>query len=131
MANLLCVTHEWQLGFDAVRSLANAGFYLIPAANGYEGLQKFVLRDIDAVVINRRLPDISVEDFVRFARHHKPELPVVMVSAEMPLPQAPALVDAVIGKHSAAELLAPTLDVLMGRVTERSLPEEQVLPRAA
>ncbi|MGI9100909.1 MAG: response regulator [Terriglobales bacterium] len=132
MANLLCVSHEWHLGFEALRALVNSGFYIIPATNGYEALWKYGRSDVDALVVNRHLPDIDVLEFIHYLKHHNPDIPVVMISNENPLPKAPPEVDAVIGKHAAAELLAPTLEVLLMKPTAHRLTEEgNILPQAA
>ena len=123
MANILCVSNEWNLGFDDIRELANAGFRVFTAGNGYEAIGKFASREIDAVLVNRQLPDLAVEDLVNFLKHHSPAMPVIMVSAVMPVADAPAAVDAVIGKHNCAALLIPTLDTL--------IPRKQSSPYAA
>lgn len=118
MPNLLCVSHEWSLSLKDVRELSDAGFYLIPAANGLEAIKQFATRTIDAVVVNRRLPDIPVEDLTAYFRNHSAEMPVVMISSAMPVPETPATVDAVIHKHSSHDLLVPTLLTLLKDVRE-------------
>ena len=122
MPNLLCVSHEWSLGFEEVRELSNAGFYLIPAANGFEAIKHFATRAIDAVLVNRRLPDISVDDLATYFRRHHEDLPIVMISNSMPVPDAPASVNAVVQKHHCSTLLVPTLQVLLEMAPEPELP---------
>ena len=113
MANLLCVSHEWNLGFEELRALSNAGFRVIPAPNGYDAVKQFASRDIDAVIVNRRLPDIELGDLVSYFRHHDDGIPIVMISTVMPPATVPPEVDAVINKYSCAALLVPTLEVLL------------------
>jgi DNA-binding response OmpR family regulator len=115
MPNLLCVSHEWSLGFNELRELSNAGYYLIPAANGFEAIKQFATRPIDAVLVNRRLPDILVDDLATYFRLHHEGLPIVMISNAMPVVDAPASVDAIVQKHHCGTLLVPTLQVLLDR----------------
>ncbi len=113
MTNILCVSHEWSLGFDELREMSNAGFRVIPTANGYDAVKQYASRDIDAVIVNRRLPDIEVADLLSYFRHHNETIPIVMLSSVMPLPSVPETVDAVIQKSSGAGLLVPTIQVLL------------------
>ena len=113
MANLLCVSHEWNLGFEELRALSNAGFRVLPAPSGYEAVKQFASRAIDAVIVNHRLLDIDLGELVTYFRHHDDGIPIVMISAVMPPPAVPPEVDAVINKYSCAALLVPTLEVLL------------------
>ncbi len=113
MANLLSVSHEWNLGFEELRELSNAGFRVIPATTGDDAVKRFAARDIDAVIVNHRLPDIELGELVSYFRHRDDGIPIVMLSAVMPPPAVPPEVDAVINKYSSAALLVPTLEVLL------------------
>ena len=131
MANVLCVSHEWNLGFEELRALSNAGFRLFPAPSGYDAVKQFASRDIDAVIVNRRLPDIEVTDLVDYFRHHSEGIPIVMVSNVMPLPSVPSNVDAVINKYSCAGLLVPTLELLLPGRPVRQVAIDDTLAEAA
>lgn len=122
MANLLCISHEWSLSLNEVRELSNAGFYLIPAADGFQAIKQFATRSIDAVIINRRLPDISVEDLATYFRRHHESLPIVMISNVMPVTDVPAAIDAVVQKHFCSTLLVPTLQLLLKKTDEAEMP---------
>ena len=122
MPNLLCVSHEWSLGLKEVRELSNAGFYLIPAANGFEAIKQFATRSIDAVLVNRRLPDIAVDDLAHYFRMHHEGLPIVMISSSMPVVDAPASIDAIVQKHHCSTLLVPTLQVLLDMSSDFDAP---------
>lgn len=123
MPNLLCVSHEWSLGFNELRELSNAGFYLIPAANGFEAIKQFATRSIDAVLVNRRLPDIQVSDLLTYFRMHHEGLPIVMISNSLPVADAPASLDAIIQKHHCSTLLVPTLQVLLENTSDPAFEE--------
>jgi len=133
MANVLCVSHEWNLGFEELRALADVGFRVIAAASGLEAVKQFAAREINAIVVNRRLPDIDVNELVSFFRHQDRGIPIVMLSTVMPMQSAPAMVDAVIHKHGCAALLPPTLQVLLASRSPRpEVPEgDGALPQAA
>lgn len=114
MPNLLCVSDEWSLGFNDLRGLADMGFNVVTATNGYEAVQLFSFRTIDAVVVNRKLPDLGVGTLARFCKAHKPGIPVIMLANVMPPPEERINeIDAVIAKTHAGGLLAPTLELLM------------------
>jgi CheY-like chemotaxis protein len=113
MATVLCVSHEWNLNLDTVRALTDAGHSLLTAGNAYDAICKLTAQPVDAVIVNRRLPDLDVRAFVAYVKAHVPEMPVIMVTARMPLPgEKPEFVDAVIGKSHCVDLLVPTLEVL-------------------
>jgi DNA-binding response OmpR family regulator len=132
MANVLCVSHEWSLGFEELRELSNAGFRVLPVASGYDAIKQFTTREIDAIIVNRRLPDIEVRDLVQYFRSHDESLPIVMLSSVMPVSTVPTSVDAVIHKHSGAALLVPTLEVLLSARCAKHVPGgDDLLSRAA
>ncbi len=124
MANLLCISHEWSLGFEALRELADAGFRVISVSTGFDAIRQYAEREIDAIVVNRRLPDIELDELISFLRRHDEGLPVVMLSTVMPAPNIPAGVDAVIQKHGCAGLLVPTLEMLLAGRTPKPLAVE-------
>ena len=124
MVNVLCVSHEWNLGFEELRELSNAGYRVIPACCGVEAVKKFATHEIGAVIVNRRLHDIDVAELVSYFRNHDQDIPVVMISSVMPLPSAPKSVDAIVQKYSCASLLVPTLDVLQSTRLPRKTAEE-------
>lgn len=113
MANILCVSHEWNLGFEELRALSNAGFRVFPAPSGYDSVKQFASRPMDAVIVNRRLPDIDVGDLVAYFRQNDDGIPIVMISPVMPPDAVPPEVDAVLNKYSCGALLVPTLEVLL------------------
>lgn len=131
MANVLCVSHEWNLGFEELRALSNAGFRVYPAPTGYDAVKQFASRDIDAVIVNRRLPDLEVADLVTYFRHHGEDIPIVMVSNVMPPSSVPAEVDSVISKYSCSGLLVPTLEMLLGGRKVKEVAADDSLAEAA
>lgn len=110
--NVLVVSHEWNLGFEDLRNLSDAGFRVITASSGFDAIKQFATRPIAAVIVNRRLPDMDVADLTTHFRHYDQKLPIVMVSPMTPVRNAPVNVDAIIAKHDAATLLPSTLQIL-------------------
>ena len=128
MPNLLCVTHEWELENEEMRQLADSGYRVIRTTNGFDAIKHFATGEVDAVVVNRRLPDISVADLATYFRHHK-NLPIVMVSTSMPVRNVPSAVDAVIGRPDCGNLLTATLQVLLKETPAR--PDDERFARVA
>ena len=113
MTRILCVSHEWNLGFDTLRSLTDANFHVTTASSGGEAIRHFTDGSYDAVIVNRRLPDMPLCDLLNCVKNHAADLPVIMISNVMPVPEKPERVNAVIGRHYAAELLVPMLVLLL------------------
>jgi len=131
MTNVLCVSDEWNLGFEELRALSNAGFRVIPVPNGYEAVKQFAAREIEAIIVNRRVADIEIADLLSFFRHHDETIPIVMLSSAMPVPSVPATVDAVIQKSSGVGLLVPTLQLLLANRDSQAVLENSGLAQAA
>lgn len=131
MTNVLCVSHEWNLGFDELRALSNAGFRVFPTPSGYDAVKQFASRDIDAVIVNRRLPDLDIADLVSYFRDHQKHIPIVMISNVMPAGAVPAEVDSVISKYSSAALLVPTLEMLLDGRKPKAIAADDTLAEAA
>ncbi len=131
MPNILCISHEWNLGFEALRNLADAGFVAYPAPTGIDALREFAARPISAILVNPTLPDIPVAELIDFFKSHDPNLAVIMISNSMPLAARPAGVDSVMSRHHAADLLVPTLQLLLPEQPCAAHASEEALPRAA
>lgn len=114
MLTVLCVSHEWNLGFGDLRALANDGFSVLTASDGYDALHIFASQQIDALVVSRNLPDIPVDELARYVKLHQPGMPVVMLAPVLPAPdERPREIDATVAKTRARSQLAPTLRRLL------------------
>jgi len=114
MRTVLCVSDEWSLRFDDLRALADSGFTVVTATTGNQALKRFSAGNVDAVLVNRRLGDMDVDDFAWQLKSQCPYLPVIMLSREMPKSgQTSNCIDAVLACNLTTGLLVPTIEVLL------------------
>ena len=131
MRTVLCVSHEWNLRFADLRALADAGFSIATATSGRAALKLISQREITAVLLNRRLPDMDVQEFARQIKAREPMMPVIMLSPRMhAADEAGNCIDAVMSCHLTHGLLVPTLQVLLTTPAEIEIPPD-VVPFAA
>lgn len=134
---LLVVDDNGPTRYALRRTLERAGFHVLEAGTGTEGLQLLASQDVGALVLDVNLPDMSGFDIVRGLRED-PEtqlLPVVHVSAA-----AIDTVDVIAGLDNGADaylphpvdpgvLLATIRTLLRVRDTERALRESEARVR--
>ncbi|HEU5453260.1 MAG TPA: hypothetical protein VFU76_14795 [Terriglobales bacterium] len=114
MATVLCASYEWNLGFDELRSLHEAGHVLITVHDGLEALRTLAGGNVDAVLVSRTLPDVEVSALVDYIREARPKLPIILITEAIPNPKtAPKAIDCVLPKSYTAALLVPALDLLL------------------
>lgn len=77
---ILVVEHEPPLLRAATRILTGAGYQVIAAATGPEALVVVGDRDVDAVLTDVVMPDMTGPRLIELMREHRPELPVVYMS---------------------------------------------------
>jgi len=70
-------TIRWSLG----EGLRKAGFEILEAASGEEGLQLFGDKSPDCVLLDVRLPGIDGMEVLRRMREENPEIPVIIMTA--------------------------------------------------
>jgi DNA-binding response OmpR family regulator len=107
---LLCIHREpTQLSL-----LQENGYDLVTATNGHEGLQLFMLRPVDAIVIEHHL---GLQDGVVIASEIKrvnPQVPIVMLAEHADLPDdAFKSVDALVTKSDGDHFLLATLHFVL------------------
>jgi CheY-like chemotaxis protein len=111
---VLCVDDEL-VGLNARRSLLeHAGYKVLTALNGHDGLLLFEHEPIDAVVLDYFMPDLrGVEVAIRM-RQLKPDVPILLLSAHIDLlEQVAALVDAYMVKGEGPVKFLKTLGSLV------------------
>jgi len=114
MRTILCVSDEWSLRFDDLRALADSGFTVVTATSGREALKQLSTGEVNAVLVNRSLPDMNVDDFAWQLKAECPELPVIMLSRQMPRAgETSNCIDAVLACNLTTGLLVPTIEVLL------------------
>jgi DNA-binding response OmpR family regulator len=79
--SVLLIDDEASLRNTVSRILTKAGFQIITAASGTEGLQKFSEEEIGLVYVDMRMPDMSGLDVLRSIRQQDNYVPVIVFSA--------------------------------------------------
>ncbi|MDQ2921493.1 MAG: response regulator [Acidobacteriota bacterium] len=99
--------------------LERAGYKVIPAADGLEAMKLALSTQIDIVVTDAMMPNLSGHEFCRFLRNSQTlsHLPVILLSAlERKEPnQNVEQVDAFLSKPVSAESLVECIEELLAR----------------
>ncbi len=107
---LLCIHREpAQLSL-----LQEKGYELVTAANGHEGLQLFMSRPVDAIVLEHHLGFLNGSVIAAEIKQVKPQVPIVMLAEDVELPSdALQSVDALVTKSDGALFLLATVDFVL------------------
>ena len=112
---VLVVEDEPMVRMGVVAQLSSQGHFVDTAANGREGLDKFMSGRFDLVVTDRAMPVMGGDELAASIERLAPDTPVIMLTGFGDLMEAkgehPAGVDAVIGKPV-------TLDALAGAIRQ-------------
>jgi DNA-binding response OmpR family regulator len=102
--------------------LDRAGYKVIPAADGLEAMKLALSTQIDIVVTDAMMPNLSGHEFCRFLRNSQTlsHLPVILLSAlERKEPnQNVEQVDAFLSKPVSAETLVECIEKLLARKSD-------------
>jgi CheY-like chemotaxis protein len=111
---LLCIDDE-PMGLDIRRLLLeSAGYRVVTASSGPEGLEAFRRNAIDAVVLDYFMPDLDGQEVARHMRQEKPAVPIVLLSAYPSLPHDLIVaVDACVTKGQPPDVLLAELAQLL------------------
>jgi DNA-binding response OmpR family regulator len=102
-----------------------AGYEVLSALSGYEGLRLFEGHNVDLVVIDYYMPEMSGELVAAEMKRSKAQVPIIMVSAHLDLPEgALKSVDAFLAKGQGPELL-------LAQIRELLLPDKSRNRRTA
>ncbi len=121
--DLLCVD-------DDVRSLEirqllleAAGYHVITATSGPEGLSVLRSRPVDAVILDYQMPGMNGGEVAAAMKQIKPEIPVMVLSALPYLPaDAPKCIDAFVTKGEPTAQLIRQIERLVPRADENTKP---------
>ncbi len=132
MATILWVSQEGNLGFSDARDLAESGFSVVTASDGYHALRCIEARNVDALVVSSSLSDIAVDELARYLKLHQPGTPVVMLApAPLSAKQRLREIDATIPQRRAGSQLVPTLKALLRLGKVRKMGSASELPIVA
>jgi CheY-like chemotaxis protein len=113
-AIILCIDDD-VAGLEARKELLEISDYeVLTAQSGEQGLGLFVSRQIDAVVVDYKMPGMNGDRVARQMRRVKPDVPILMLSGycELALPEL-SCVDAFLSKGESWSTVVSTLDRLL------------------
>jgi CheY-like chemotaxis protein len=115
---VLCVDDEL-IGLQVRKILLErAGYRVVTAINGLEGLRIFSAEPVEAVVLDYSMPGMHGGEVATRMRQIKPGVPILLLSAYIGLPSdVLALVDLYMTKGEGAPLLLQKLGSLLGPAT--------------
>ena len=111
---VLCVDDE-QVALHVRRLvLERAGYRVLTAENGEEGLEVFKKEPVDAVILDYSMPGMHGGEVAIQMRSSKPGIPILLLSAYTGLPvDVTALVDLYMTKGEGAPALLEKLRTLL------------------
>jgi CheY-like chemotaxis protein len=97
--------------------LESMGYEVLTASSGRAGLDVVAKHQVDAVVLDYRMPEMDGEAVATELRRRRPDLPIVLLSGYVP--ELPAhvrhLVNAFVSKGSPPGELVAALEATLGR----------------
>ena len=97
--------------------LEENGYELVTATNGYDGLQLFMSRCVDAIVLEYPLGVLNGSIITTEIKHVRPKVPIVMLADHAELPDAVLKsVDAVVHISDPAHILWAVVHFLLSVV---------------
>jgi CheY-like chemotaxis protein len=111
---ILCVDDE-VVGLRVRKILLErAGYHVLTAADGNSGMELFATQPVDAVVLDYAMPGMHGGDVAKKMRQTKPEVPILLLSAYVGLPdEVSSLVDVYMTKGEGAPALLDKLGNLL------------------
>jgi CheY-like chemotaxis protein len=111
---LLCIDDELNGLLIRRMFLESQGYDVLIATHVDEGLHLFDQSQVDAVVLDYYMPEMDGGHLARKLKERRPEVPIVMLSAFITLPEyAMKNTDAYVVKGEAPRKLLNTLDDLL------------------
>ena len=117
---ILCVDDEL-VGLQVRKILLErAGYEVLTALDGLSGLEVFASQPVNAVVLDYTMPGMNGGEVANRMRLTKPEIPILLLSANIGLPaEITALVDVYMTKGEGAPVLLRKLGNLLEEASSR------------
>jgi len=113
-ATILCIDDHWNGLIRRKILLEQNGYHVLEATNGPEGLELFVSRPVDAVILDYQIPGMSGDVVAAKMKCISPLVPILLLSAYGPLPKAKLkAVDAFLSKLQPPGVLLSTLQQML------------------
>jgi CheY-like chemotaxis protein len=111
---VLCVDDE-VVGLQVRKILLErAGYQVLTALDGRSGLEVFAAEPVQAVVLDYSMPGMNGGEVANRMRQTKPEIPILLLSANIALPaEITAMVDVYMTKGEGAPTLLRNLGSLL------------------
>jgi CheY-like chemotaxis protein len=111
---VLCIDDEL-IGLKIRRLLLErAGYEVLSALEGNEGLEIFAREPVQAVVLDFAMPGMNGAEIAARMRAIKPDVPILLLSAYLGLPkEVTSLVDVYMTKGEGAPVLLDKLDAML------------------
>jgi len=109
-STLLCIHRDPA----QLRLLQESGYELVTATNGSDGLRLFMLRPVDAIVIEHQTGLLDGAAIAAEIKQVRPEVPIVMLTDHLELPDGSLKsVDALVTKSGRPHFLLATVHFLL------------------
>lgn len=82
MTTILVVEDDLKILRGLEMNLTFEGYAVVTATEGYEGLRKAAEEPVELLLLDLMLPGLSGYDICRKVRQHKPNLPIIMLTAK-------------------------------------------------
>jgi len=111
---ILCIDDHWIGLIGRKKFLERNGYQVLEATDADEGLELFLTHRVDTVILNYQMPGMHGDVLAARMKHVKPQVPIMLLSAYGPLPEAKlASVDVFLTKSQEPIALLPSLRLLL------------------
>jgi len=111
---ILCIDDHWNGLIRRKMLLEENGYQVVVATNGPEGLELFVSRPVDAVILDYQIRGMSGDVVAAKMKCISPQVPILLLSAYGPLPKAKLkAVNAFLSKLQPPTILLSTLQQML------------------
>ena len=116
---LLCIDDEPIVLYFTKLLLEAAGYDVLTADNGLDGVRVFDASHVDAVILDYRMPEMDGGAVARRMRELKPQVPIIMYSGFQVSPDdLDGLVDVYVVKGQDPRVLLMMVEQLLTRKSE-------------
>lgn|ERR1700690_1330623 len=112
---VLCIDDDRAILTYERALLERSGYRVLTTASAQQGLTIAMTQQLDAVILDYRMPDMGGHDVAAAIKRFRPEILIVMFSASQVPEETLLLVDAVVLKTDAVGQLLPTVAQLCRR----------------
>lgn len=115
MSNLILCVDDEVVGLQVRKILLErAGYRVLTAPDGRTGLEVFRAEPVQAVILDYTMPGMNGGEVANRMRQAKPEIPILLLSANIALPPDMAgLIDSYVTKGESAPKLLERLETML------------------